>query len=371
MCSFYAIPYIKKQQNKNTSNIMMTFVKTFLCLILMCHIDALKPPMRIGAPAHSVSGDHISLEFYAALKNGNDKKNNLQRTLQNFIETLQKNLSTSDILNVGGNNLDLESGADKLARLYGLADYFEYASEMASSFGCVAENFFEVAKNESVNLLQKLRQVPSAQRYLPTKVKMRLTDYFAEMEYFHVMLSEVIDEALEYIVDTLRSTQTIFMRYADVQREILRMWNLRLDDWCINAYVDFLQFWSTEIFKCASRKDLSVAYDVYATTETTTTHIMRQLEFRIQRLYNCFIFGGYQIRCTFLYNPERDFHALFSKLEDLQQYLDIKIKRGRIQVARTRLLSEGQKYEKTYKQCIPKKFPENQMADSLKQCFYF
>ncbi|XP_061389137.1 uncharacterized protein LOC133324307 [Musca vetustissima] len=356
---------------------MWSFVKTVVYLILAIvsytsYTDALKPPIRLGAPTHPVSGDHISLQFFKALRSGNEKKNNLQFALQNFVENLQKNLSTSDVLlNAVDNSADLESGANKIERLYGLADYFEYSAEMAGLFGSAAENFFEVSKNESVTLLQKLRQVPSAQRYLPTSVKMQLTDYFAEMEYFHVMFSEVVDEALEYIVDTLRSTQSVFMRYADVQREVLTTWNLRLDEWCGNAYVDFLQLWSTEIFKCASTKDLGTVYDVYATSETTTRHIMRQLEFRIQRLYNCFIFGGYQTRCTFLHNPEQDFQALLAKLDDLQQYLDIKIKRGRIPVSRTRRQSEERKLEKPYMQCIPNDFPESQMTEALKQCFYF
>lgn len=355
-----------------SSSCVIIITMLFLCVFQGNgqKISSLRPPMGLGAPSHLVNGNHISLNFHKVIDNADQKKTILQSVLQNFVENVQKNLSTSSVLHLMGSSIGIENEKSKVIRLYDLADYFEYSSGMADDYASATENFFEVAKNESNSLLQKLRQVPSAQRYLPTSVKMHLTDYFAEMEHLNVMFSEVIDEALEYIVDTLRSVQSIFIRYADIQREILRTWNLRLDDDCFDEYIDFLQMWSTEIFKCASTKDLTIAYDVYATTETIAKHFMCQLEFRIQRLFNCFIFGGYQFRCKFVRYPDKDFHGLFAKLEELQQYLDIKIKKGRIPLYSSQRNSSEQKSETAHKQCIPDNFPETKMSESLKQCFY-
>lgn len=335
--------------------------------------SSIRSPIRLGAPAHVISGEHISLHFYAVVEKGDRAKNDLQFLLHNFLENLQRNLSTSPILNtVIVRATDVDINRFQLEKLNDLADYFQHSSETAGKFAHEAELFFEVSKNESHSLLLKLRQVPSAQRYLPTAIKMRLTDYFAEMEFFHIMFSEIIDEALEFIVDTLRSIQSTFIRYADIQREVLRTWKLKSDEWCCNSYMDFLQQWSAEVFKCAASTDLNVVYDVYATSETTTKYIMRQLEFRIQRLYNCFLFGGYEMRCQFLRNPEQDFEKLLAKLDELQQYFDIKIKRGRVTINRSR--RRRRRDESTLSviadKCIPNGFPDTQMANSLKTCFY-
>lgn len=339
-------------------------------------LNSIRPPTRLGAPAHVISGEHISLDFYAAIEMGDGAKNDLQSLLHNFFENLQRNLSTSSILNtVVTKPIDIQMNRYQLGKLNDLADYFQHSSETAGRFAQKAEHFFETSKNESFSLLLKLRQVPSAQRFLPTAIKMQLTDYFAEMEFFHVMFSEIIDEALEYIVDTLLSIQRTFLRYADIQREVLRTWNFKSDEWCCNTYMDFLQQWSAHIFKCATSKELQIAYDVYATTETGTKHIMRQLEFRIQRLYNCFIFGNYEIRCQFLRKPEEDFEKLFAKLDELQQYFDIKIKRGRVTINRSNIRRRRQldesNYSAIYDKCIPYGFPDVQMMSSLKTCFYF
>lgn len=331
--------------------------------------NSLRPPIRLGAPSHLITGEHVSLNFYSSLESGDFVKNNLQSLLHNFLENLQSNLSTSSILNadVVSRPVNSELYQYQLRRLYDLAYYFEHSSEAAGNFALKAECFFEISKNESYNLLLKLRQVPSAQRFLPTAVKMHLTDYFAEMEFFHVMFSEVIDEALEYIVDTLRSIQGVFLNYADIQREVLRTWNLKSDEWCCTTYMEFLQRWSAQIFKCAADKNLYTVYDVYATTEMFTKYIMRQLEFRIQRLYNCFIFGNYQIRCQYLRKPEQDFEKLFAKLDELQQYIDIKIKKGRVSINRSRRRRHQQKL---HDKCIPHGFPHSQMPNDLRTCFY-
>lgn len=334
--------------------------------------NSIRASIRLGAPAHVISGEHISLAFYAAVELGDGAKNELQFLLHNFLENLQRNLSTSYILNtVADKPIDVKINRYRLEKLNNLADYFQHSSETAERFAQRAEYFFETSKSESHSLLLKLRQVPSAQRFLPTAVKMRLTDYFAEMEFFHVMFSEIIDQALEYIVDTLRSIQITFLRYADIQRDVLRTWNFKSDEWCCNTYMEFLQQWSAQIFKCSASHDLQVAYDVYAATETITKYVMRQLEFRIQRLYNCFISGNYLMRCQFLSNPEQDFEKLFAKLDELQQYLDIKIKRGRVTINRS-IRRRREQYDVIFSdKCIPYGFPNIQMWGSLKMCFHF
>ncbi|KAM7360713.1 uncharacterized protein ACRADG_007167 [Cochliomyia hominivorax] len=354
----------------------------FLLIVTITQISSenissfsLRPPIRLGAPSQVISGEHVSLNFYSALELGEEAKNDLQSLLHNFFENLQRNLSTSSILNsVVTKPVDVEMNRYKLDKLYDLADYFQYSSETAGQFAKKSEHFFENSKNESHLLLLKLRQVPSAQRFLSNAVKMQLTDYFAEMEFFHVMFSEIIDVALEYIVDTLRSIERTFLRYADIQRDVLRTWNFKLDEWCCNTYMDFLQQWSAHIFKCTTSNNLQIVYDVYATTETSTKYIMRQLEFRIQRLYNCFIFGNYEIRCQFLRKPEEDFEKLFAKLDELQQYFDIKIKRGLVTVNRSnrrRRQEDDINYHENNDKCIPYGFPDVQMTSSLKTCFYF
>ncbi|KAI8114746.1 hypothetical protein FF38_04441 [Lucilia cuprina] len=353
-------------------------IVVFVAFILQTNGDinsssAIRPTILLGAPAHVISGEHISLDFYAAVELSDGAKNDLQELLYNFLENLQRNLSTSSILNtVVAKPIDIEINRYQLGKLNDLADFFQHSSNTAGQFAQKAEHFFETSKNESHSLLLKLRQLPSAQRFLPTAVKMRLTDYFAEMEFFHVMFSEIIDEALEYIVDTLRSIQRTFLRYADIQRDTLRTWNFKSDEWCCNTYLDFLQQWSAHIFKCAASSNLHVAYDVYATTETSTKYIMRQLEFRIQRLYNCFIFGNYELRCQFLRKPEIDFEKLFAKLDELQQYFDIKIKGGRVTNDRSgRRRRQQDETKNIYDKCIPYGFPDIQMTTSLKTCFYF
>lgn len=329
--------------------------------------ESLRPPLGLGAPSHLISTEHVTLDFYAAAEDGERTKTDLQHVLQNFLENLQRNLSTSLIFHPV---MDRESNGSVVQRLFELADYFEHSSELAGQFANAAEHFFEITKNESDSLLLKVRQVPSAKHNLPMAVKLQLTDYFAEMEFFHVMFSEIIDEALEYIVDTLRSIQTVFIRYADIQREVLRTWNIKMEEGCLNAYTEFLQFWSAEIFKCTTTVNLNIAYDVYATTETTARYVVRQLEFRIQRLYNCFIFGSHTIRCQFLRYPEHDFESLFTKLDDLQQYYDIKIKKGRVMIHRfQRRQAVELPSEAIHQKCITPGFPDIHMKDTLKSCF--
>ncbi|XP_068156461.1 uncharacterized protein [Drosophila tropicalis] len=328
----------------------------------ICH-DWKVPPMPLG-------GDYVPMKFYDSLRTSDSSKEELQNKLRNFLENLQKNLTTSTLLS--GLDTSISSTQNHFLKLQELSTFFHDASETAGSFARDSETFYEVTKNSSYALLLKLRQVPMAQ---PTEIKILLTNYFAEMEFFHIMFSEIMDEALEYTQYVLRAIQKVFIYYADAQRYILQDWNLKPNMVCCKMYMDFLQLYSAQIFKCAADHELNIAYDVYAMAETNAKYIMRQLEFRIQRLFNCFLFKSYQIRCQFLLNAEQDFEKLFSKLEELETYFDIKTKRGRVSALRLRrnLQNENDIMESRVEiaDCLPKDFPHGQMQKDLKSCFYF
>ncbi|XP_026839975.1 uncharacterized protein LOC113564898 [Drosophila persimilis] len=319
----------------------------------------------------TIRGEQVPLEFYEAIERSDKKKNELQHRLHHFLENLQKNLTTSTVFrDFKPTASSSENYATKMSEL---STFFHDASFAAGLFAHENERFYDVIKNSSYALLLKLRQVPAAQ---PTQVKTVLTNYFSEMEFFHIMFSEIVDEALEYTVGTLRAVQRIFLQFADVQSGILQDWKLKLDFECCKMYMDFLQYHSAQVFKCAAGRELNVAYDVYAMTKINAKYIMRQLEFRIQRLFNCFIFKKYEIRCQFLQNAERDFESLFNKLEELEMYLDIKTKQGRASDLRFHRQSYIQHDDVTTKSteplsdCLPPNFPFSQIKSELRSCFY-
>ncbi|XP_034665694.1 uncharacterized protein LOC117899639 [Drosophila subobscura] len=320
--------------------------------------------------SRTIRGEQIPLEFYEAIQSSDNSKIELQNRLHHFLENLQKNLTTSTVFR------DFQTSASRsenyVTKMTGLSTFFLDASNSAGIFAQESEKFYDLIKNSSYALLLKLRQVPAAQ---PTQVKVLLTNYFSEMEFFHIMFSEIVDEALEYTVGTLRAVQRIFLHFADVQSFILQDWKLKLDFECCKMYMDFLQYHSAQVFKCAAGHELNVAYDVYAVTKTNAKYIMRQLEFRIQRLFNCFIFKSYEIRCQFLQNAERDFESLFSKLEELEMYLDIKTKQGRASNLRFHRQRQIRYDDATTKSteplsdCLPNDFPYNQIKSELRSCF--
>lgn len=337
------------------------------------------PPTYLGAPAQPISGEHISMEFYKAVECADKTKRHLQSTLYNFLENLQRNLTTSVILNTNANRIDNTYFDMQRIKINDLLIFFNASSQAAADLANDVEHLYEITKNESNALWQKIRHLPKAQGRLPLDVKSQLTDYFEEMEFFHIVFSEIIDQALEYIVDTMRLMQRSFSRYSDIQHDVLYDWKLSNQHSCYNQYMHFLQKWSVEIFQCAAGHQLDVAYDVYAMTDVITSYILRQLEFRIQRLFNCFLFGKYEIRCRFLKHPEKDFKKLHSKLDELQFYYDIKIKHGKVPLSRQRKRrNEVQGYNEDLNEvekfsgdkCIPYGFPESQMFNSFKSCFH-
>ncbi|XP_064544427.1 uncharacterized protein LOC135432626 [Drosophila montana] len=352
---------------------------SYIALWLLCMVATLQsiesskyagmPFSRHEKWTQTLNGEYIPIQFYNAMRSAEASKQSLQNQLRNFLEQLQKNLTTSTLLSLKDNNQ--QNAERQLTKLYELSVFFYTAADVARFFARDSEIFFEIAKNSSYTLLLQLRQIPATQ---PTAIKLLLTNYFAEMEFFHVMFSEIIDEALEYTQNILLATQKTFTYYADIQRFILQNWNFKGDIGCCKEYMEFCQLYSSQIFKCAAGHGLDVAFDVFAITELTSKYVMLQLEFRIQRLFNCFYFGNYEIRCKFLQNAERDFEILFSKIEELEIFFDTKIKNGRVSALRVRRQAQIEEGAftgvKSYDACIPKDFPHRQMHQSLKLCFY-
>ncbi|XP_020809826.1 uncharacterized protein LOC110185387 [Drosophila serrata] len=322
----------------------------------------------LSLPFHSISAEHVSKEFYYAIERSDKSKEKLQQKLHNFFENLQKNFSMSTVLS------DLRkketSAENYIVRMQELVTFFYEASDVFGEFSKDVEKFYDISKYSSHALLLKLRQIPTAQ---PKYVKVLLTNYFSEMEFFHMMFSEVVNDALEYTIGTLTAIQKIFFYYAETQSTILHNWKLKLDLECRKLFVDFLKHHSAKLFECAAGNNLELTYDIYAVTKLNVKFIMKQLEFRIQRLFNCFIFGSYAIQCTFLNNADRDFENLFSKLAELDMYLDIKTKMGRVSVLRRRRESDAVQFTEdvpTLVNCLSNDFPQNDISNSLKDCYY-
>uniref|UniRef100_A0A1A9UN46 Uncharacterized protein n=1 Tax=Glossina austeni TaxID=7395 RepID=A0A1A9UN46_GLOAU len=330
---------------------------------------------------------YTSERYYVALEDTDHVKRGFQALLRSFLENLQKNLSTSTLLNVAANTTDVIEIENRHHKLTDLSSFFQYSSEQAALLADKIELCFEITKNESESYLRKWEEIRWTPPSISTEVKALVDEYFIEMQSFHTIFSEIIDDFLEYIAHVLRSVRDIFIEYADIQTDSFRRFKtIKL---CYNLYMDFLQQWSAIIFKCTTATDLNTAYDVYTTSETTSRHVMKQLEFRMQRLHNCLASRDYRIRCQFLRNPEKDLSKLFIKLDELQQYFDIKIKRGRVNSNRKRRsdISEGHKsvglkfkmqinreHNSTAdneNKCIPVDFPYEYMSTNLKKCFDF
>lgn len=352
-----------------------TKVLLWLTLFLLA-IQSIKSTNYMGNPfsrpnrsTRPLRGEYIPLEFYNTMKSADASKQKLQNQLRNFLESLQRNLTTSSVLNVFDDHT--QNTSNPIVKLQELSNFFHTTAATANTFAHDAEVYFEVVKSSSYTLLLQLRQIPSTQ---PKWVKLLLTNYFAEMEFFHIFLSEIIDEVLEYTQSTLIGIRNTYNYYADVQHYVLQNWNFKGGDACCREYMEFLQQFSAEIYKCTVSQKLNTAYDVFSITELTSVYIMRQLEFRIQRIFNCFYFGNFEIRCKFLQNAEEDFEILFSQLEDLETYYDIKTKKGRASALRLRRQSNTKETSadepKAHVDCIPADFPRRQMHATLKQCFY-
>ncbi|XP_012156601.1 uncharacterized protein LOC105664794 [Ceratitis capitata] len=323
---------------------------------------------------HKIPDDNISYMFYKSAQDANEAKNKLQNVLRNFVEIVQKNLTTSVILKSFYNELHVERSQQKFQKLSDHTEFFKIVSHDLKEFSLKSEIFLQTSKNESNAFLMKLRRIPTRQRTLSSHDKLQLTNYFAEMEFFNIMLFEIIDEGLEYITNALNIIRMIFDKYTDIQQQNLQYQNFIFDNWCYNRYFEFLQKWSIQIYTCATNSRLEAVYNVFAMTEIAIKHIIRQQEFKVQRIFNCFLFPGCNIKCNFLRYAENDFQELFTIVQDLQTYYDIQINRGRVKSRRIERseeilhLNDLEVIDST-EQCIPYGFPENYMLSNLKLCF--
>ncbi|XP_033160736.1 uncharacterized protein LOC117141418 isoform X1 [Drosophila mauritiana] len=132
---------------------------------------------------------------------------------------------------------------------------------------------------------------------------------------------------------------------------------------------------SSQIFKCATLDNLNIIYDVYSVTKLNIKYIVRQLEFRIQRLFNCLMYNSLNLQCKLLKSAEQDLKTLFRNLAELDMFIDIKTKKGRAAALRFRrgnTWNNNQiKLEPNPNYCLPIGFPNTQMSTELKECFYF
>lgn len=335
----------------------------------------LQQGVYLSVNKNKIPDEKISNLFYKSGQDAEIVKVKLQNTLRNFLENLQKNLTTSIILKNLDNKLSLERSQQKWQKLNDHIEFYRTTSRHLKEFAFKSEMFLQISKNESVAFLKKLRRVPIGQRMLPPHVKLQLTNYFAEMEVFNVEFFEIIDEGMEYINNALHIIRTTFEKYADIQQDILLYENFSFDNWCFNKYFEFLQKWSAQIYKCITESRLQTVYNVFAMTKIWVKYLMQQLEFKMQRLFNCFIFKEYDIKCNYLHYAESDFEELFTILKELQIYYDIEINRGRVESRKIKRsedfirLSENKNLDTSQSNCIPFGFPRNQMLSTLKICF--
>ncbi|XP_032575222.1 uncharacterized protein LOC116801205 [Drosophila sechellia] len=312
----------------------------------------------------------VPKQFYDAIEKADFSKHSLQNKLEHFLEKLQKNFTISAVLSDSEDIITSER--NYVYKIRELSTFFYEASFSFQQFSSDIKTFYETSKNASYALLFKLRQVPTGQ---PTLVKVLLTNYFAEIEFFHVLFSEIIDEAMEYSTESLKRIQELFFYYADTQNNILENWKLKTNSECCKLYVNFLQNQSSQIFKCATLDNLNIIYDVYSVTKLNIKYIIRQLEFRIQRLFNCLMYNSLNLQCKLLKSAEQDLKTLFRNLAELDMFIDIKTKKGRAAALRFRrgnTWNNNQiKLEPNQNYCLPIGFPNTQMSTELKECFYF
>ncbi|XP_067638179.1 uncharacterized protein [Eurosta solidaginis] len=279
------------------------------------------------APKGLVPDENISFLFLKSASDAESAKSKLQSTFQSFLENLQQNFSSSAILQLPGNST--EKSHQKRQKIKNHIAFFEIASVYLMEFAFASEHFLQVTKNESIEILFKLRRYvkKACKKRIPTRIKSLLTTFFADMDIFNVMFSETVDEGLEYIVQTLQIIQTAFDGYTDTQKRILLHSCYKFDDWCYNQCFEFLLKRSAYIYHCASNAGLERVYNIYAMTETITKHIMRQLALKVQRLLNCLTFNEYNIKCSFLRHTGHGFQKIYAILKDLQAYYNIELNR--------------------------------------------
>lgn len=288
--------------------------------------------------------EHVSFNFYLHGANADQAKSNAHTVLDNFMENFSRQLN------------------DSTMRMDRFSDYFKQASDVAKTFSQQSTLFFEIASNESMTLLRKLRFQPlRLKNYF--LVKDDLEEYYNEMENFNTIFGSALNEASDFVSEALRKTEETFSIFSKIQNEIIVDRKLMNDEKCQEDYKMFLHKWTRQIFKCATSK-IRVIYDVFAVSKYTTYGIIKMLEHRIQKVYSCLQFDKYEFRCRFMRNPENDFDKLIARLDELEMFLEKQRRRMYWNI-------QNQKPNKIVNfNCVPEKFPDTQMAESMRLCFY-
>lgn len=300
--------------------------------------------MSCASIVSPLRSEHVSFNFYLHGANAEQAKSNAHTVLDNFMENFSRQLNDSTV------------------RMDRFSDYFQQASDVARTFSQQSTLFFDIANNESMTLLKKLRIQPIRMNNYRL-VKDDLEEYYNEMENFHLIFSNALYEASELVSEALRKTEETFAIFSKIQNEIIVDRKLMNDEKCQEDYKIFLHKWTRQIFKCATSK-IRVIYDVFAVAKYTTYDIVKMLEHRIHKVYNCLQFDKHEFRCRFMQNPENDFDKLIARLDELEMFLEKQRRRMYWNI-------QNQKPNKIVNfNCVPEKFPDTQMEESMRLCFY-
>lgn len=300
--------------------------------------------MSFASTVAPLRSEHVSFNFYLHGSNADQAKLNAHTVLDNFMDNFSRQLN------------------DSTMRMDRFSDYFQQASDVARTFAQQSTLFFEAANNESQALLRKLRFQPVRLTNYHL-VKDDLEDYHSEMENFHLIFSSALNEASDFVSDALRKTEETFAVFSKIQNEIIVDRKLMNDVKCQEDYKIFLHKWTREIFKCATSK-IKVIYDVFAVAKYTTYDIVKMLEHKIHKVYSCLQFDKYEFRCRFMRNPESDFDKLVGRLDELEMFLEKQRRKMYWNI-------QNQKPNKIVNfNCVPESFPDKQMAESMRSCFY-
>ncbi|XP_055907285.1 uncharacterized protein LOC129942396 [Eupeodes corollae] len=282
---------------------------------------------------HSVQ---ISVEFFIAGENADRYQNSLSDFMDKFNEQLQMNV-THEVEN--------------------LFVYLEQSQNISITFADNVDEFFDIAKNESDRLLVELQNALSRDN-LTEKTKYQLSDYHTEMENLKEIFCGILDDVTEFTLDSVRMVQSTMQQFAEVETMIIeRRRHFQDDDFCHNDFTEFLWQSAGEVIQCANSR-LHITYDIFSITKLATYHILKMLEHRVQKIYNCFMFGNYSFRCRFVKNAETDFEKLHTRLDDLQMYNE----KQRRKIYRSRQRGG-------FLRCIPLNFPDGQITESLRSCY--
>lgn len=310
-----------------------------------CYILGFFFLIAYASTVSTLQSEHISYSFYENSTNAEQAKYRVHAVLDNFIENFAK------LINDSNSKLNLFS------------ECFQQVSNVTKSFSQQSTIFFESAVNESINLLKKLRLPPMRTKNYRW-VRDDLDEYYNDMENFNIFFSSSLYEASEFISDALAKTEETFATFSKNQNEIIVKRKLMNDEKCQKDYKSFLLNWTKQIFKCATSK-IRVIYDVFAVSKYTSFDVIKILEHKIQKVFNCLRFDKYEFRCRFLKNSEIDFNKLITRMEELEMFLEKQRRKMYWNM-------QNQKLNKIVSfNCIPEKFPDKQMAESLRSCFYF